>query len=198
MGGMKMARKIRFPLMMKNGAEVHSLQELQENFDLESVIRYFADGKLQTWLEDRYYENEAWAVSDLSSDMPDLGERLFEIFEMDLIQRHNDKLKFLRNVISDDAILRKVDIIALTQDDLYDILDADADEVYLYGETFLIPTQKRYVKYIGLNNPLVLLERKKTSDCARNGISFENVRFEEGADDSEPDETDTDDDAMNE
>ena len=49
-----MARKIRFPLKMKNGAEVRTLDELKENFDLESVLGYFADGKLSTWLADRY------------------------------------------------------------------------------------------------------------------------------------------------
>ena len=33
-----MARKIRFPIKMKNGAEVRTLDELKENFDLESVL----------------------------------------------------------------------------------------------------------------------------------------------------------------
>ncbi len=47
-----MARKIRFPLRMKNGAEVRTLEELRENFDLESVLGYYTDGKLQTWLAD--------------------------------------------------------------------------------------------------------------------------------------------------
>ena len=45
-----MARIIRFPLKMKNGAEIRTLDELKENFDLESVLGYFTDGKLATWL----------------------------------------------------------------------------------------------------------------------------------------------------
>ena len=189
-----MARKIRFPLIMKNGAEVRSLEELQENFDLESVIGCFTDGKLQTWLADRYYDEKAEAVSQLSSDMADLNEKLCEILEVgyssadddtdiEVIQRRNEKLTVLRQAISDDALLEQVDIIALDQDDLYDILDTNTETVYLYGEKFTIPTQKKNVKYIGINNPLVLLGKMKTSVCAENGISFENVRFEDGADD---------------
>ena len=71
-----MARKIRFPLKMKNGAEVHTLDELKENFDLESVLVYFTDGKLATWLADRYYDEKAEAVSALSADSPELNAML--------------------------------------------------------------------------------------------------------------------------
>ena len=133
--------------LMENGAEVRSLEELQENFDLESVIGYFTDGKLQTWLADRYFDDKAEAVSQLSSDMSDLNEKLCEILEVgyssaddetdiEVIQRRNEKLTVLRQAISDDALLEQVDIIALDQDDLYDILDTNPETVYLYGEKF--------------------------------------------------------------
>ena len=54
-----MAKKIRFPLQMKDGAAVRTLEELREHFDLESVLGYFSDGKLKTWLADRYYDEMA-------------------------------------------------------------------------------------------------------------------------------------------
>ena len=78
-----MARKIRFPLKMKNGVEVRTLDELKENFDLESVLGYFIDGKLATWLADRYYDEKAEAVSALSAEMPDLNAKLCEILEVE-------------------------------------------------------------------------------------------------------------------
>ena len=53
-----MAKKIRFPLNM-NGTDVRTIEELREYFDLESVLGYFANGKLVTWLKDRYYDNES-------------------------------------------------------------------------------------------------------------------------------------------
>ena len=60
-----MAKKIRFPLKM-NGTDVRTIEELRANFNLESVLGYFANGKLSTWLKDRYYDNEAGAIDELS------------------------------------------------------------------------------------------------------------------------------------
>ena len=52
-----MAKRIRFPLEMENDIEVRNLEELKDNFSLARVIGYINDGKLITWLQDRY-ENE--------------------------------------------------------------------------------------------------------------------------------------------
>ena len=41
-------QKIKFALKMKDGVEVRSFQELQENFDLNQVTAYFLDGRLET------------------------------------------------------------------------------------------------------------------------------------------------------
>ena len=60
-----MAKKIRFPLKI-NGADVRTIEELRENFDLEGVLGYFANGKLVIWLRDRYYNGEADAIENLS------------------------------------------------------------------------------------------------------------------------------------
>ncbi|MBR7085914.1 MAG: hypothetical protein IKI37_12215, partial [Oscillospiraceae bacterium] len=66
-----MARKIRFSLKLKDGTEARTIEELQAHFDLESVLGYFLDGRLYTWLADRYYDDKAEAVNALSKDMPD-------------------------------------------------------------------------------------------------------------------------------
>ena len=145
-----MARKIRFPLIMKNGTEVRNLEELQENFDLESVLGYFTDGKLQTWLADRYYDEKAEAVSNLSSDMSDLNAKLCEILEveyqadedntnMERIEKRKKKLQLLSTVTDNRIILDNVDYVAITQDDLFDILDEEPEIVYLYGDKYSIP-----------------------------------------------------------
>ena len=100
-----MAKKIRFPLQM-NGTDVRTIEELRENFDLSSVLGYLTNGKLVTWLEDRYYDNEAMAVRALSTDEADLNQKLMSILgvsndvkteEIDLeaIQRRNEKLVLL-------------------------------------------------------------------------------------------------------
>ena len=140
-----MAKIIRFPLKMKNGSEVRTLEELQENFDLEFVLGYFADGRLITWLADRYYDEKAEAVAALSADMPDLNARLCAIFgveyeqeadetDIELIRRRNEKLRILQEITADKDILDNIDLVAMDQDELDDILNKPTDKVYLYGE----------------------------------------------------------------
>lgn len=188
-----MAKKIRFPLKMKNGAEVRTLDELKENFDLESVLGYFTDGKLSTWLADRYYDEKAEAVAVLSADMPDLNAKLCEILEveyeaetdetdLEYIQRRSEKLKILSSVTADQDILKNIDLVAMNQDELYDILDEGSNKVYLYGDKFEIPFGKKNISYIGVNEPLVIIDKSKyAEDFEDSGIVFKNVKFEEGA-----------------
>ena len=188
-----MGRKIRFPLKMKNGAEVRTLDELKENFDLESVLGYFTDGKLSTWLSDRYYDEKAEAVAALSADMPDLNAKLCEILEVeyeaeadetdvDLIARRREKLQIISGVTDNREILDNIDLVAMDQDELFDILDESPEKVYLYGDKFEIPFGKKNISYIGINKPLVIIDKSKYSeDFEASGISFRNVEFEEGA-----------------
>ncbi len=188
-----MAKKIRFPLKMKNGAEVRTLDELKENFDLESVLGYFTDGKLSTWLADRYYDEKSEAVAALSADMPDLNAKLCKILEVeyeaeadetdvDLIARRREKLQIISGVTDNREILDNIDLVAMDQDELFDILDESPDTVYLYGDKFEIPFGKKNISYIGINKPLVIIDKSKYSeDFEESGISFRNVEFEEGA-----------------
>ena len=188
-----MARNIRFPLKMKNGAEVRSLDELKENFDLESVLGYFTDGKLSKWLADRYYDEKAEAVAALSSDTPGLNAKLCEILEVEYqaeadetdleeIQRRKEKYQILCAVTDNRDVLDNVDLVAMDQDELFDILDEDTDKVYLYGEKFNIPFGRKNITYIGVNAPLVLLGKDKTVyDFEERSITFSNVIFEEAA-----------------
>lgn len=185
-----MARKIRFPLKMKNGAEVRTLDQLKENFDLESVLGYFVDGKLSTWLADRYYDEKAEAVSALSADMPELNSKLCEILEIDYqpeddsanleyVQRRNEKLKILNSFTDDNEILNNIDLVAMDQDELFDILDEEPKTVYLYGDKFSIPLGKKNVCYIGVNNPIVLIDKSKyVFEYDDEDIKFRNVRFD--------------------
>ena len=181
-----MAKKIRFPLKMKNGAEVRTLDELKENFDLESVLGYFTDGRLTTWLADRYYDEKAEAVSALSADMPELNAKLCEILEveyeaesdetdLEYIQRRNEKLRVLSTVTADQDILKNVDLVAMDQDELFDILDESPEKVYLYGEKFSIPLGRKNITYIGINQPS--MDIKDITKYQEAGIKFKNVKF---------------------
>lgn len=179
-------RIIRFPLKMKNGEEVRTLDELKENFDLESVLGYFTDGKLVTWLSNRYYEDKAEAVSALSADTPDLNAKLCEILEveyqaeedetdLELIARRREKLKILSSITDNREILDNVDLVAMNQDELFDILDESPDKVYLYTGKFSIPLGKKNIIYIGIKQPII--DIKDIAKYSEAGISFKNVNF---------------------
>ncbi len=184
-----MARKIRFPLTMKDGAEVRTLDELKENFDMEAVLGYFADGKLATWLADRYYDDKAEAVSSLSTDTTDLNKKLCEILEveyqeneksadLECIKQRNEKIRFLKGITDDTNIINNPDLVATNSDELFEILDQSPDKVYLYGEQYSIPVGAKNITYIGINNPTILIEKNKTIlDYDEAGISFQNVKY---------------------
>lgn len=182
-----MAKKIRFPLQM-NGTDVRTIEELRENFDLSSVLGYLTNGKLVTWLEDRYYDNEAMAVRALSTDETDLNQKLMSILgvsddvkteEIDLeeIQRRNEKLMLLRQITDDEEIIDNVDCVAFNQDELYDILDDGKETIYLCQGEFNIPLTVKNVMYIGLDDPIVFLRAYDNVNFASLNINFVNICF---------------------
>lgn len=182
-----MAKKIRFPLQM-NGTDVRTIEELRENFDLSSVLGYLTNGKLVTWLEDRYYDNEAMAVRALSTDEADLNQKLMSILgvsndvkteEIDLeaIQRRNEKLMLLRQITDDKEIIDNVDCVAFNQDELYDILDDGKETIYLCQSEFEVPLSVQNKIYIGLENPKVKLRQIESVNLDTLNVRFKNVLF---------------------
>lgn len=68
------------------GKEIHSIQELRNQFDLVQVTEAFADGSLLKWLEDCYYEQETDQVGKLRREWDserggDAWENIFHIFK---------------------------------------------------------------------------------------------------------------------
>lgn len=182
-----MAKKIRFPLKMKSN-DVRTIEELRENFDIESILGYYANGKLLIWLKDRYYDNEFNAVEALESSDNALAQKLCDIFgveytavnnepDMESIRIRNDKLTKLRQLTENQKIIDAVDLVAFNQDELFDILDEEMDKIYLCGEQFSIPFGRKNIKYIGVNNPLILLGEHELQKFQEQNIFFENVHF---------------------
>lgn len=184
-----MAKKIRFPLQM-NGTDVRTIEELRENFDLENVLGYFANGKLVTWLKDRYYDNEAMAVVALSATDGGLNRKLMSILgipidedaegiDIEVIQRRNEKLMLLRQITDDQEIIDNVDCVAFNQDELYDILDEGVETIYLCQAEFEVPLTVKNRCYMGLGNPTVKLRQTESVNTELDtfNIKFKNVCF---------------------
>lgn len=184
-----MAKKIRFPLEMEHGVKVRGIEELRENFSLERVLIYFSNGKLITWLRDRYANDIADEIEKLNTEDKELPKKISKIFdvpydeqsEMDLekAQERNRKLSILKEYTTEQRFLDVVDNVAFTQDDLYDLLGEGKNIIYLCGEKFSIPLAKKNMSYIGINNPIVVIDSKTEVDWQEKKIALREVVYDE-------------------
>ena len=175
-----MAKKERFVLEMADGTKVRDLDALKEHFDVESVEKYFRDGKLLIWLEDRYYDDEADSVRAINANDAYLAAKLCKIFDVETpedIERRIERLNRLKNYTDDEKILVNVDKVAFDQEDLADLLDADTNEIYLCDNRFSIPLRVKNKNYIGISKAVAVIRSDKLVDFKNLGISFKNISF---------------------
>lgn len=174
-----MAKKERFALIMQDGAQVRNIDDLKAHFDVGSIIRDFSGGKLLTWLEDRYYDDEAEAVRALNENDDYLEAKLCEIFGVEtpeIIARRKERLERLKQYTADKKILANVDRVAFDQEELADLLDEGVDEIYLCANRFVIPLRMKNKIYIGVGEAVI--GNKKQKDFAALNIKFKNVAFD--------------------
>lgn len=173
----------KFALKMKNGVGVRKLQELRENFDLEQITAYFLNGKLETWLEDRYYDEELEQIRKLNKEDSELQKKLCQIFGVeyvagslttDEIEVRNQNLVRLKEITDDEEILAHADSVAFSQKDLVALLEKGLDTIYLCGEKFSIPERIKNKTYIGIQTKLEISPEKRKS-YERNGIQLVNI-----------------------
>ncbi len=112
-----------FKLKLKGGAEVSTLKELRESFNLEAVVGYFKSGDLLTWLEDRFYENEADAISEIDNTNRNLTAKICAVLNvecddnLEFIQRVREKKSILSDKTDDETIIDNAVSTALNQED---------------------------------------------------------------------------------
>ena len=176
-----MAKKIRFPLEMADGAQVRNLEDLREHFDLTTVLEYYKNGKLLTWLQDRYFDGEAAAVQALDETAPDLQPKLCEIFgaaytgeavDLEEISRRQERLERLRTFTDEAEFIDHIDQVAFDQEELADLLDEDVTTIYLCGEKFTVPISRKGMTYIGINSPSVHISGKLPETANELDIEF--------------------------
>ena len=163
-------KKIKFALKLKEGVEARNLQELKEAFDLNQIIAYFLDGKLETWLLDRYYNDLAEKIGTLEKTDPELRRKLCEIFEVEYeedslsveeIEKRSQRIRKLKEITDDETIIRHVDKVAFSQEELADLLDSGQETIYLCGTGFHIPVNKKGIRYIGIETKLDITEEER-------------------------------------
>lgn len=183
-----MAKKIRFPLVMENDVEVRSIEELREHFSLAQVLLYFENGKLVTWLRDRYENEIADKVEELDKSDANFEKNLCECFEVSFDEKaledveqakeHNRKLGLFKQFGVDEKFNAHVDQTAFEQDDIYDLLDAGEKTIYLCGTQFSIPLSKKGIHYIGVNCPVIKIDSKTVVDFDAKNIQLEGIQYD--------------------
>ena len=188
---MIMRKKIKLPLEMADGVKVRTLDELKDNWSLEKVVENYLNGRLATWLNDRYYTELAEQVNALAEvqDNTALQKELCRIFDVDFedeedidvdaVNERNRKLDILRQHTADDTVLKNVDIVAFDQEELGDILDSGENVIYLFNNTFSIPLSVKNKKYIGIGKAECIIHSKDVVDFTELCIEFDNVVFDE-------------------
>lgn len=179
-------RRIKFPLVMKNGTEVRELSDLQENFDMESVVEYFVSGKLKQWLENYYYEDILEKVQALTGEEEDFGKQLAEALEVEWkenvsinIQSLIKKTKLKESIkpFINDEELDKIEHIADSQDELERIVKLGKTPIYLFGEQFRIPGEMKNTECIGINKPIISIETTGREEFRKRNIKLKGVEF---------------------
>ncbi len=183
-----MLKKIKFPLKMKDEVQVRTIEELREHFDLTKAVAYFLNGKLQTWLEQRYYDSEATAVRALKNSDPDFHRKLCEILgaeykeddikiDIDLVKERDRRLNELKQYTSDQSVLDKIDQVAFNQEELAYLLDEGVHDIYLCNNSFSIPIRITNKKYIGIGKVIAVIHSDWEVDFWVKQIEFVNVEF---------------------
>lgn len=185
-----MAKKIKFPLQMKDGYKVRTMEELRVHSDPESLIAYFLDGKLKSWLKDRYYQEEINQINKLKFSDDNLLQNLYDIlninkknddmekFEIDDILRKYNILSKVKQYTDNKEVLENIDFIATSQDEFEDILKIGVSTVYLLGNKFVLPQGVENIHIKGINNVEVEVNSEEVIDFEKIKVCFENCYFD--------------------
>ncbi|MBR5914286.1 MAG: hypothetical protein IKZ58_07990 [Selenomonadaceae bacterium] len=167
-----------------NGVEIKTLEDLQENFNLEQVVEYFKSGELLDWLADRFYDDEADAIENISADDRNLAQKICAALnvecdeDLEFTQRIREKKKILAEKTDDESIINNATITALNQDDLANLLHMDYSTIYLCGDSFNVPIRMTGRKYIGiLGTPKIKIKANSDEELDAKNISFENCKL---------------------
>lgn len=181
-------KRIKFPLVMKDGAEARDMEELREHFDPGLAAEYFSNGKLERWLENNYYDDILEAVQKLDGSEADFGRKLSEALgvqwkrscEIDLqaVMKQAELKEQLKPYVSEEQ-LQNMEHIAGSQEELERQAKSGCGRAYLFGKEFRIPEWMENIECIGVNRPVIWLEIKSREEFKEKKIKLRDVVFAE-------------------
>ena len=185
-----MARKVKFPLELKDGYLARSnIEEVRTHFDLEKIIAQFHNGRLKIWLDDHYLPEMAEQVAAPDGDAPDLAAQLCAILGVEgvtadavdsyAIRERERELQKLRQCTSNERYLNMVEYAAFDQKDLDDVLKNNPTAILLCGGEFHIPLVAKQRTYYGIGKVIAVIDSDENVDFEELGITFVDVDFDE-------------------
>lgn len=180
-------KRIKFPLIMKNGAEVRDIESLRKNFDMESVAEYLSNGKLEKWLENNYYDDILENIQGLDQTAEDFGSRLAEAlgaewtgndFNVRQVIKQTELKEALKPYVSEEE-LERMEYIADTQEALEQFVKQGKSPIYLYGEGFIIRDWMENIECIGIENPTVSVEAARPEEYWKKNIRLSKVSVDD-------------------
>lgn len=184
----KRKRNLAFGLEMKDGYLVRDIEGLREHFSLTKVMEYQQNGKLDKWLKNEGLSETAEAFSKLPLTTKDYAKRVCMILDVpyteELQKEQGTKLEVLKNeakakeVGVDEAYMAYANQIAYTQEDLTRLVAAGKKTIYLYEGQFQIPLEEKGIRYIGIQNPIAIIESTQKVDFEKLEIIFEGIAFD--------------------
>ena len=194
-----MARKVKFPLELKDGYLARSnIEEVRAHFDLEKIIAQFHNGRLKIWLDDHYLPEMAAQVAALDGDAPDLAAQLCAILGVEgvatehvdssLIQKREENRQRLSQYTTNPILCDMAEFAAFEQGDLDRLIKEGAQEIILCNANFRIPLNVKNKTYLGVGNAVAVIGSKTAVDFAALGIHFVDLPFDEQYRDAVADE----------
>ncbi|ANR69604.1 hypothetical protein AXF19_00375 [Selenomonas sp. oral taxon 126] len=188
-----MARKVKFPLDLKDGYQARSnIEEVRTYFDIEKIIAQFHNGKLKIWLEDHYLPAEAEQVGALDGNAPDLAQRLCTILgvtdvptenvdtkTVQTIQRREERRHRLSQYTTNQILCDMAEFATFEQSDLDRLIKEGAQEIILCNASFRIPLNVKNKTYLGVGKAVAVIDSKTAVDFETLGIRFVDVPFDE-------------------
>lgn len=185
-----MAKKIKFPLEMKDGVMVRTLEELKANFDNEKLIGHWLSGKLKTWLKDRHYDSQLVKINAIDASSKTVLVELCKALEIsiditknqvqvDEITKRQKKIQVIRQYIDDKDIIEHIDNVAMNQTELEALLHRKVHKIYIFGERYIFNEMSlKNVLLIGINSPTIKIETDSIVDFNEMKVQFQGCKFD--------------------
>lgn len=186
-----MAKKIKFPLEMKDGIKVRTIEELRDNIDYEKLIEYCINKKLHIWLSDREYTEYVKQLELIDFSLEASIEKVCDVlglrYEPNVvgsvnpitIKKNVEKQTYVESIVGEKIDIADPGLIATNQEEFEELLNNDAEIIYLCGDLFELPQNVKSVTINGINSPIVKIDSNKVVDFDKNEIIFNDVVFDE-------------------